>query len=391
MSAQIKKVVFLTVHSWVSNRQGGFHKFAEACCTAGAEVVFFSFPRPYYSLFQHQELYNRKSIAALSKGIRYEVGGSTLTNVTLPTLKLPDAVGKLLPDVLADALERFSFGGLGRFADRYFSGTDVFVIESCGAVGLFDFLKKRFPQAKFVYRPSDPLMYDGALERRAKAEEHVMLGADMTLVVNDEGLALYRRKIPQFDTRVRHAVLPNGVDIAPYRARHDVPDPLKKSHTVLYVGAWEVEWALLFEAAARRRDFNYIVVCPNFPDEKIRRRVGDIPNLTYIPGIRPEEVPAWITNCDVVMVPYVTDFYKNRPLGITAKYYQAMAAGKPIVAYCDTPKLAEVGVPVTYGYEDFMRAVEDAMERHEAQYTFDLSDREWPRITQRFLEILREL
>ena len=391
MSAQISKIVFLTVHSWISNRQGGFHKFAETCCNGGAEVVFFSFPRPYYSLFQHQELYNRKSIAALSKGIRYEIGGSTLTNVTLPTLKLPDAVGKRLPDAVADALERFSFGGLGRFADRYFSGADVFVIESCGTVVLFDFLKKRFPQAKFVYRPSDPLMYDGALARRAKAEEHVMLGADMTLVVNDEGLALYRRKIPQFDTCVKHTILPNGVDIAPYRARHDVPDPLKKSHTVLYVGAWEVEWALLFEAAARHRDFNYIVVCPNFPDEKIRRRVGDTPNLTYIPGIRPEEVPAWITNCGVVMVPYVTDFYKNRPLGITAKYYQAMAAGKPIVAYCDTPKLAEVGVPVTYGYEDFMRAVEEAMERHEAQYSFDLSDREWPHITQRFLEILREL
>lgn len=391
MSAQINKVVFLTVHNWVSNRQGGFHKFAEACCNAGAEVVFFSFPRPYYSLFQHQELYNRKSIAALAKGIRYEVGGATLTNVTLPTLKFPDAAGKLIPDALADSLERFSFGGLGRFAERYFSGTDVFVIESCGAVVLFDFLKKRFPQAKFVYRPSDPLMYDGALARRAKAEEHVMLGADMTLVVNDEGLALYRRKIPQFDTRVKHAVLPNGVDIAPYRARHEVPEPLKKLHTVLYVGAWEVEWTLLFEAAARRRDFKYIVVCPNFPDEKIRKRVGEIPNLTYIPGIRPEEVPAWITNCDVVMVPYVTGFYKNRPLGITAKYYQAMAAGKPIVAYCDTPKLAEVGVQVTYDYEDFMRAVENAMERHEAQYTFDLSDREWPHITQRFLDTLRGL
>lgn len=391
MSARLNKVAFLTVHSWVSNRQGGFHKFAEACCNDGAEVVFFSFPRPYYSFFQHQELYNRKAIAALSKGVRYEVGGSVLTNVTLPTLKLPDAASRLFPNAVADSLERFSFGGLGRFAERYFSSTDVFVIESCGAVVLFDFLKKRFPQAKFVYRPSDPLMYDGALARRAKAEEHVMLGADMTLVVNNEGLELYRRKIPQFDTHVRHAVLPNGVDIAPYRVPHDVPEFLKKDHTVLYVGAWEVEWALLFEAAARHQDFNYIVVCPNFPDEKILKKVGEIPNLTYVPGIRPEEVPAWITNCDVVMVPYVTDFYKNRPLGITAKYYQAMAAGKPIVAYCDTPRLAEVGVSVTYEYEDFIHAVENAMEQHEAQYSFDLSEREWPRITQQFLEILRGL
>ena len=391
MSARLNKVTFLTVHSWVSNRQGGFHKFAEACCSAGAEVVFFSFPRPYYSMFQHQELYNRKAIAALAKGIRYEVAGSTLTNVTLPTLKLPDVAGKRIPDAAADALERFSFSGLARFARRYLSGTDVFVIESCGAVVLFDFLKKRFPEAKFIYRPSDPLMYDGALRRRAKTEERVMLGADMSLIVNDEGLALYRRKIAQFDTRVRHELLPNGVDIAPYREKHPVPELLRRENTVLYVGAWEVEWDLLFEAAARRRGFNYIVVCPNFPDGTTRGKIEGIPNLAYVPGIKPDEVPAWITNCDVVMVPYVTDFYKNRPLGITAKYYQAMAAGKPIVAYCDTPKLADAGVTVTYEYEDFMRAVEEAMRRHEVRYEFDLTSREWPRITQRFLEIARGL
>jgi hypothetical protein len=90
------------------------------------------------------------------------------------------------------------------------------------------------------------------------------------------------------------------------------------------------------------------------------------------------------------MVPYVTDFYKNRPLGITAKYYQAMAAHKPIVAYCDTPKLTEAGATVTYTYEDFISAVQKAVAQKEIFYKFDLSDRRWENITAKFLELVSE-
>ena len=88
------------------------------------------------------------------------------------------------------------------------------------------------------------------------------------------------------------------------------------------------------------------------------------------------------------MVPYVTDFYKNRPLGITAKYYQAMAAKKPIVAYCDTPKLSDAGAVVTYAYDDFIGAVKEAAKLDSKEYSFDLSNRRWESVTQKFLELV---
>ena len=90
------------------------------------------------------------------------------------------------------------------------------------------------------------------------------------------------------------------------------------------------------------------------------------------------------------MVPYVTDFYKDRPLGITAKYYQAMAAHKPIVAYCDTPKLKDAGVTVTYSYEDFIEAVCQAVKSGPKNYTFNLDDRRWENITAQFLELVEK-
>ena len=252
-----------------------------------------------------------------------------------------------------------------------------------------DRLKEMYPDAKMIYRPSDPLMYDGSLSRYIKNETHMMKAADLNIIVNQEGLDLYRRKIPDFDSNIKYTMLSNGVDIESYEKSYPVPELLKKENTILYVGAWEVEWPLLFKAAEETPDFNYIAICPNYPPQEIQDKVKSCRNLFYVPGISPKEVPAWITNCTVVMVPYVTDFYKNRPLGITAKYYQAMAAKKPIVAYCDTPKLKDAGVAVTYTYDDFITAVRKAVLQKDCSYSFDLSERKWENITARFLELIK--
>ncbi|WP_027727488.1 hypothetical protein [Treponema sp. C6A8] len=381
----MSKYTFITGHNWKSNRLGGFHKFAEAACKAGHEVVFFSFPRPYYSYFMKQELYNYKSIKELSKGIEYEIAGQKLTNVTFPTFKLPNAANKILTNKMMNALERASFLSFKRFAKKWFTGTEVFVFESCDGMLYLDALRKLFPGAKMIYRPSDPMMFDGALSRYVENETRMVLGANLNILVNNDGLELYRRKIPDFDSKAKYVLLSNGVDIDSYTKTYDCPELLKKQNTILYVGAWEVEWELLFKAAAESPDFNYIVVLPNFPSAEIQKRAEETPNLFYVPGISPSQVPAWITNCSVVMVPYVTDFYKNRPLGITAKYYQAMAAHKPIVAYCDTPKLAEAGAVVTYSYDDFISAVKEAVKEGKKDYIFDLADRDWNKICQQFL------
>lgn len=385
----LKKITFITGHNWKSNRLGGFHKFAEAACNAGIEVVFFSFPRPYYSYFMHQELYNYKTIKELQKGIKYEVAGQSLTNITFPTFKLPNSANKILSDGMMNALERFSFASFKKFAKKWFDGTDVFVFESSDGMIFVDQLKKMYPNAKMIYRPSDPLMYDGALSRYVKNETHMMKKADLNIIVNQEGLDLYKRKIPDFDRTIKYTLLSNGVDIESYEKKYPVPELLQKGNTVLYVGAWEVEWDLLFKAADADENFNYIVVCPNYPSAEIQEKVKTCKNFFYVPGIPPKDVPAWITNCSVVMVPYVTDFYKNRPLGITAKYYQAMAAKKPIVAYCDTPKLTDAGVTVTYTYDDFIAAVRKAIEQKSCGYSFDLSERKWENITAKFLELIK--
>ncbi|MGI5117648.1 hypothetical protein [Treponema sp. SP13] len=409
----IKKIVFITTHNWDTRRQGGFHKFAQATCLSGIEIVFFSFPRPYYGLFMKREQLNRNVIKTLSKGKYYAVKNSQvaeelnegeqltennfyiqtdkgkskkLLNITYPTFRLPDSAGRFLSDKVMNWLLVHSLKSFKKFCKKYFSGADCFVFESCEGVAFIDILKKFFPEAKMIYRPSDPMVYATVPERVKNLERNILYKADLSLIVNEEGVNCYKKTIADFESKVHYEILSNGIDLASYTQKYPVPTMLQKQNTILYVGAWEVEWNLLFFAAQRNLDYNYIVVCPNYPSPAIQKKVSQIKNLFYIPGIKPNEVPSWITNCKVVMVPYQTNFYRDRPLGITAKYYQAMAANKPIVAYCDTPKLRDVGISVTYSYEDFIKEVQIAMNKDSCTYQFDLQGRDWSEICNKFIK-----
>ena len=381
------KIVFITSHNWDTKRLGGFHKLAEAACRAGLETVFFSFPRPYYGLLLKREQLNAGVIKKLSAGAVYELEeGKRILNVTFPTFRIPDACGKLVPACVMNFLLRHSLRTFRGFARQFLAGADCFVFESCEGIAFVDKIKKLFPQAKIIYRPSDPLVYASVPARTKALEKNMLLKADRVLLVNEEGLEAYRRLIPDFDQKVSCTILPNGVDLAPYMRRYSEPEALKGKKGIVYAGAWGVEWELLYRAAGELPKLHFFVICPNYPDKAVLNRVEKIPNLTYIPGIPSGEVPAWITNCTAVMVPYVTDFYKDRPLGITAKYYQAMAAHKPIVAYSDTEKLAAAGVRVTYRYEDFIQAVREAAAEKYRSYDFDLTGRDWDVIGKQFLK-----
>ena len=386
----MRKITFITTHNWDTKRQGGFHKFAEAAAAAGIETVFFSFPRPYYGLFMKREQLNRAVISMLKKGKTYNCNGHSILNITYPTFRLPDAAGKFLSAKLMNFFLTHSFCSFKRFCKKWLYDTDCFVFESCEGVAFIDELKKLFPEAKMIYRPSDPMVYASIPDRVKKLEQNILYKCDSALLVNKEGLEAYNKSVPDFKDKVKYQILSNGIDIDSYTKTYPCPELLKKPNTILYVGAWEVEWELLFKAAEESPEYNFIVICPNYPSAEIQKSVKQSSNLFYVPGIKPTEVPAWITNCSVVMVPYVTDFYKDRPLGITAKYYQAMAAHKSIVAYCDTPKLKDAGVTVTYTYDDFISAVKEAVKTGSKNYTFNLEDRDWNKITDKFLELCRK-
>ena len=385
------KITFITYHNWETKRQGGFHKFAEAAALAGHEVVFFSYPRPYYISFKHNERMNGKVLRILKKGTKYEVGkDSALINCTWPTLSVPGPLRHIIPQNILDSLEEKSLTSFKTFCDKFIAGTDCFVFESVG-LPLYDKLKKHFPAAKFIYRPSDPVMLPTASLKAIELEKHFLLNCDKALIVNKQGVELYRRNILDFDNKVNYEIVSNGVDSAAYKLKYDCPDVLKRQNTALYMGAYPPNMDVVFYAAEKLRDVNFVIVCPEPLQEKDKLKLNNNNNVIYVPGVSPQNVPAWVTNAKLIMVPKPENVYKYKPWGILAKYYQAMVAGKPVVAYHDTEELQDYGISVTYAKEDFVKAISNHIHEGVVDYSFDSENMDWKVKTQKFLSIVNAL
>lgn len=387
------KITFITFHNWDTKRIGGFHKIAEASAKAGNEVVFFSFARPYFIYFKNEERLNRAVLKKLSKGTEYNISDDKskvkILNCTWPTLRIPMPFYKYFPKWVNRWLNVHSFVPFKKFDDRFLKDTDVFVFESCEAIFIYNKIKRNHPKAIYVYRPSDPLMLDGAEEDVVSMEEYVLKNCNMAFIVNQKGLDLYKSKIADFDRNVKYKILPNGVDTAKFKLSYPIPKALKKGNTALYVGARIPEWQLIIEAAKKLENINFVIVCPEKTPQYVENE--HLCNLEVVKGILPSDVPAWVTNCNVVIIPNPKGMYKVKPWGVTAKYYQAMAAKKPVVTFDDIDELCNFGVHVNHSYEDFINCLKAVMESGNSKIEYGFQAKDWNEISSTFIQTINNL
>lgn len=387
-----KKIVFLTFHNWETARQGGFHKLAEYACKKGYNTVFFSFPRPIWGLLRNSEVYRYKNIKNLIKGRIFNLEGqdNSIFNITLLSFALPIPMKyhKYLPPVLLNFFERWTITSFKRFSKKYFSNTDFFVFESTASVLLVNTIKKIFPKSTIIYRPSDPLIAFEEGIRYKKQEIDLLKQADIVFLVNKQGYDAYKKYIPDFDESVNYRIMSNGVDLQEYKQKYPVPELLKKKNTALYVGARIIDWKMILEAAQLAPEINFIIVCPVMAPAFFMNGVKALTNLIFINGIPRKEVPSWVTNADVIIVPNIPNWYKSAPWGMTAKYYQAMAAGKPIVAYHDLPDFNNYEIKVTYNTKDFINAIRESFLEKEKEYPINLEEKNWNNICNYFFNEL---
>lgn len=388
----IKKITFITYHNWKTKRHGGFHQFAEYTCKQGIETVFFSFSRPYYILFKNEERLNYKVLRLLNNGCYYNIGGHDLLNVTWPTLALPGFLRKFVLSEINEWLMCHSFTPFKKIAGRWLKNTDCFVFESCDAVFLLDLIKKYFPKAKIIYRPSDPLVEFSNEEYAIVAEKRLIAKADKILLVNNESLAVYAEKFPDVYNKEKFYVVSNGVDISAYLKKYDCPNELKWPKTALYIGAFSIDWKLIILAAQQLPDIRFVIITPTKPISKVLTRIKSISNLLYIPGISPSQVPQWVTNASVILQPLSSSLqhYNKKSLGLTAKNYKAIAAQKTIITHQAPMHLSKYGLITTNTYQAFIDAVAKNITNKKAQYNIDLNEKSWEYLCIQFLSIIND-
>lgn len=387
----MKKISFISYHNWETKRHGGFHQFAKVAAEKGIETVFFSFSRPYYIVFKNEERLNPHVLKNLRHGVDYKVGNGILHNVTWPTLAIPGGLRKYFPYKLNEWLMTRSLTPFKKFKDKWLKDTDCFVFESCEAVLLAKKIKKEFPHAKIIYRPSDPLWEFSNDFFNIRGEATMIEIADRILTVNEESIDGYQYKFPDTFDKSKFKCIPNGVDLKEYQKHYDTPELLNYPHTACYIGSFLPDWQLLQMAANAIPELRFIIITPHKLDKETQKLVNSLANLIYIDGIPSVEVPKWITNCNIVIQPFPATYGRSHKLsmGLTAQNYKAIAANKPIVTYNIPLKLSKYGLITTDKPIEFINGLKYAMSISQDinRYSnFDIKSRDWNYLCQEFIK-----
>lgn len=128
-------------------------------------------------------------------------------------------------------------------------------------------------------------------------------------------------------------LVPNGVEVAHFRAPQARPADLPRSPLALYVGTQHdarIDIGLVEETAAALPDVRIVFVGPDVLSSGARARLALLPNVDLL-GPRPyADIPAYLQHADVCIVPHhVTAFTDSLD---PIKAYEARAVGRPVVA-----------------------------------------------------------
>lgn len=134
-----------------------------------------------------------------------------------------------------------------------------------------------------------------------------------------------------------------------------------------------------------------LAACGDRYGERLRERHGDVADFTgYVPG---EQVADWFAAADVALVPYPRPFATSGPLAL------ALGAGTPALlsvpmACCLGASTAEAVVPEAGQIALRLRTLARdaaARERLAAATRRLASERAWPHVAQRHLELYEEV
>jgi glycosyltransferase involved in cell wall biosynthesis len=129
---------------------------------------------------------------------------------------------------------------------------------------------------------------------------------------------------------------PNGVDFSAYSKPVDMPRDLAAipRPRVLYSGRIkrQMDWSLLGSLAQLEPRWQFVFVGPAAQSD-IQAQIEELdrhPNVHFLGGKNPQELPGYVHHSDVCIMPYVLDGYTKYILPL--KLHEYLAAGKPVVS-----------------------------------------------------------
>ena len=214
-----------------------------------------------------------------------------------------------------------------------------------------------------VYDCMDELsLFQGAPPALREREDHLFLKADLVFT---GGQSLYESKKAQ-----HHSVyaFPSSVDVKHFeKGRADLPDPADQAHIPHPRIGWcgvideRMNIELLRGVAEARPNWQFVMIGPVVKIDPATLPNTD--NIHYLGGKKYEELPAYIGNWDVAMMPFAHND-STRFISPT-KTPEYLAAGKPVVSTSIRDVVRPYGekglVQIGDSVEEFIGGIETAL------------------------------
>ena len=200
---------------------------------------------------------------------------------------------------------------------------------------IFDAIRKNEIETLVYHCVDDLAAVPGVDTLNFIVNEQILLRrCDFVFVTNKELL----KKCESENSNVHY--MSNVVDLNHFlKAHKSHPTPitiLKASAPRLcYIGAlsdYKINFELLFSIANKRRDWSWILIGDEREGQKNAwlKKLGELSNVFCIGKIHYSELPQYMSNMDVGLLPtLVNDYTKSM---FPMKYYEYLAAGLPVVS-----------------------------------------------------------
>jgi teichuronic acid biosynthesis glycosyltransferase TuaH len=199
--------------------------------------------------------------------------------------------------------------------------------------------------------------YDGTDTRRYGkradvADESFSRKVDGVIVTSD-----FLAK-PKYALNKEVSVVKNGVDFKTFHlSAKTAPIHQDTRKKVGYIGSLDHRFDLeTVEYAVQQLpgyDFEFVGELMN---KNIQPCLAKYPNVTFLPPVKPNEVPDLLRNCDVGLIPYTCTEYNKNVYPLKINEYLSVGAPVVLTSFANLPEFSEV-VSFTTGKESFHNAI----------------------------------